>query len=161
MNKMKIVPSFVELPEDRDGNRIVDNPDYLLIKGRATREGVDASVDVSWLMPAAPGEFAEDADREAYQAAFESLKAAALFQHRARREDGTMEKGSVAKLGAVELVGDFSLGTRGTHRDEDTGNQVPDKYTKVHLDGALEIHLRPAPMTKISPDALAALKRLG
>ena len=156
MNQMKITPSFVEIAVV-DGAP-VETPDYLLVKGRGSRDG--AVAEVSWLMPAHPGEFKDDTERELYRSAFDSLKAAALFQHRNRKEDGTMAKGSVAKLQLVELVGSFLLGVRGEHKD-DEGRKVPNKYVPVHLEGPLEIRMREAMPVRISPDALAALKRLG
>ena len=157
MNQMKIIPSFVELSLV-DG-KPSENPDYLLVKGRGSANGNTA--DVSWLMPVSPGEFKDDTERELYRTAFDSLKAAALFQSRNRHEDGTMTKGSVAKLQLVELVGNFAVGVCGTHVDKETGKRVPNKYTPVHLDGALEIRMREASPVRISPDALNALKRLG
>lgn len=158
MSKMKIVPSFVELAEV-DGKRS-ENPDFLLVRGRGTVENGNSS-EVSWLMPASPGEFKSESDSESYRVAFESLKAAGLFQARNRKPDGTMAKGSVAKLQIVELIGDFAVGTCGTHKDDATGNTVPNKYTPVYLEGPLEIRMREAKPVNISPAALAALKRLG
>lgn len=154
-NQMTI--KFVNYPLDEADQPITKNPDYLRIQGTVSRNGL--VLNVSTLVYREPGAFETPEHEAGYRGLFGALERLAAFQEAGRDPDGSMAKGSVAKVSRFMLTADeMAVGQPGTHLE--AGVEVLDKYTPVVLMGEIGLEATPAPKASVVKAVLDAVARM-
>ena len=155
--KTQMTIKFVNYPVDDADQPITQNPDYLRVQGTVNRNGL--VINVSTLVYREPGAFETPEHEAGYRGLFGALERLAAFQEASRDPDGSMEKGSVAKVSRFMLTADdAAVGQPGTHLKD--GVETLDKYTPLVLLGEIGLEAAPAPKAAVSKAVLDAVARM-